>query len=67
MKENIDSRFENSFFVLIVFEIFDFIVVFVRLDSVFKEYGGNDIKILVDYFYNGYYSKVEMKDEFLCE
>ena len=67
LKENIDSRFENSLPVLIAFEIFDPTAIPARSDSAFKEYSGNDIKTLADNFYNGHYSKAEMKEELLCE
>ena len=67
LKENIDSRFENSLPVLTAFEIFDPTAVPARSDPAFKEYGGNDIQTLADYFYNGHHSKAEMKEELLCE
>ena len=67
LKENINSRFEDSLPVLTAFRIFDPTAVPGRSDPAFKDYGVDDIEILADYFYNGYHSQVEMKEELLCE
>lgn len=67
LKENINSRFEDSLPVLTAFKIFDPITVPERSDPDFKEYGVRDIGTMTDYFYAGKENKEEMEDELLCE
>ena len=67
LKENINSRFEDSLPVLTAFRIFDPTAVPGRSDPAFKDYGADDIEILAGYFYNGHHSQAEMKEELLCE
>ena len=67
MKENINSRFEDSLPVLTAFQIYDPITVSERSDPGFKHYGVCNIGTMADYFYAGKENKIEMKQELLCQ
>lgn len=51
LKENIEKRFEGNFKVLIVFRVFDLIVVFKKIEVRFKQYGIVDVVLLGDFLY----------------
>lgn len=51
LKENIEKRFEGNFKVLIVFRVFDLIVVFKKIEVGFKQYGIVDVVLLGDFLY----------------
>lgn len=67
LKENIESRFENSLPVLTSFKIFDPTTVPPRSDPSFKEHGVDDIKTMADHFYKEHTNKEEMAEDLLCE
>jgi len=61
LQENINNRFDESVPVLIAFRIFDVTAIPNRSDVGFKEYGGKDVEILAEHFFQE--EPEEMKNE----